>query len=395
MFIVLTVGLTLLCVITTAVVPEQTPYRPADVVALLLAAAGPLALLLARYPTRRTWGAPLALAGAGSVITVNAALGYTIGLLQWPPWIAVFLCFSTNGRWLRLASSALAGLSIAGFLLLDRGGVDMSTVSGIAMCCLIAAIGGEAARARRAHAVSLHEQELGRRREEALVAEGVLLTERNRLARELHDALGHSVNVMVLQAGVGRRVFGENPEFAQEALSSVETVGRRALVELDRMLRVLQPSGPGENVEEPAAPGLPDLTALVGQVRATGQEVHLTTGPEPELPLSAGSAQALYRIVQEALTNAVRHGSGAPIQVSVRHVGPDVTAEVHNRRSDEGAGRADRADRTPGAETGWRAGRGLTNMRERARMEGGRFEAGPVPGGFRVQVHLPVAGLGA
>ena len=82
MFIVLTVGLTLLCVITTAALPEQAPYRPADVMALLLAAAGPLALLLARHPAPRNWGPPLALAGAGSVITVNAALGHTIGLLQ-------------------------------------------------------------------------------------------------------------------------------------------------------------------------------------------------------------------------------------------------------------------------------------------------------------------------
>ena len=206
-------------------------------------------------------------------------------------------------------------------------------------------------------------------RHQALEAERLLSQERGRLARELHDSLGHTVNVMVLQAGVGRRIFAENPAYAQEALGSIETAGRAALDELNRLLRVLQPEGGGTT--EPFAPTLTDLEAMVERVRATGRPVELRTSGV-ELP--AGAARAVYRIVQEALTNAVRHTPGGRIRVEISRSGPRVLLEVLNECDPL-------ADPIPG--------HGLVNMRERARLEGGELEAAPVHGGFRVRAVLP------
>jgi signal transduction histidine kinase len=176
---------------------------------------------------------------------------------------------------------------------------------------------------------------------------------------------------MVLQAGVGRRVFADNPSYAQEALSSIETVGRAALDELNRLLKVLQPDERG--TPEPFAPKVADLEHLVERIRATGRQVDLRAD-DVDLPTS--TARAVYRIVQEALTNAVKHSPTGGIRVQVERIGPDVRLEVVNDCDSP-------PDPVPG--------HGLVNMRERARLEGGELEAGPIDGGFRVRGTLPVA----
>src|SRR6059058_4570801 len=128
---------------------------------------------------------------------------------------------------------------------------------------------------------------------------------------------------MVLQAGVGRRVFAHNPDYAQGALASIETSGRAALDELNRLLRVLQPDERG--APDPFAPTATDLEQLVERVHGTGRPVRLRAdiGDLPD-----GTARAVYRIVQEALTNAVRHTSAGDIDVAVRQQGADVLVEV-------------------------------------------------------------------
>nr|WP_281371685.1 histidine kinase [Petropleomorpha daqingensis] len=224
---------------------------------------------------------------------------------------------------------------------------------------------------RRARAAATEARRAAESRQQALAAERLLHQERSRLARELHDSLGHTVNVMVLQAGVGRRVFADNPAFAREALLSIETVGRAALEELNRLLRVLQPDERG--APDPFSPTATDLEQLVERVRTTGRDVELRAdvGALPE-----GTARAVYRIVQEALTNAVRHTPAGGIRVEVERRDGDVRLEVTN-------------DCAPPPEPV--PGHGLVNMRERARLEGGVLEAGPVEGGFRVRAVLPVS----
>jgi signal transduction histidine kinase len=262
----------------------------------------------------------------------------------------------------------VAGLAVAGYVVFDAAN-PVGSLPGILVHFLVAAVVGDLS-SRRARAAATEARRAAESREQALTAERMLLQERGRLARELHDSLGHTVNVMVLQAGVGRRVFADNPGYAHEALASIETAGRAALDELNRLLRVLQPDERGP--AEPFAPTLEDLEQLAERIRATGRDVQMRTDGV-QLPTPA--ARAVYRIVQEALTNAVRHTPAGLIRVEVAQSGPEVRLEVVNE--------CDRpADPVPG--------HGLVNMRERARLEGGELEAGPIEGGFRVRAVLPV-----
>ena len=199
----------------------------------------------------------------------------------------------------------------------------------------------------------------------------LVLEERARLARELHDSLGHAVNVMVMQAGVGRHVFDEQPEFARQALEQVENVGRVALGELDAVLRVLRPMD-GEQRAAPDPANLAGIDALCDRIRSTGREVDLRVEP---VALTPTAERAAYRIVQEALTNAARHSESGPIEVSITRDNGDAVITVHN---------TGKAFAVKGS------GRGLVNMRERAHLEGGELESGPVADGFLVRASLPL-----
>jgi len=341
--------------------PTGPPYRSPDAVTLLLAAAGPLALLW------RTTAPMVAQAGASLAVVATAVYGSPIGFLDWPAWIALFTCWAAGGRRLRIAATAVVLLGILAFVAFDRAD-PVGSLPAIVMSTLIATVAGELS-SRRTRAVAEEARRAAESREQALAAERLLLQERSRLARELHDSLGHTVNVMVLQAGVGRRVFADNPAYAQEALVSIETVGRGALEELNRLLRVLQPD---DRAAEPFAPTVADLQELAERIRATGREVELRADG---VSLPSAAARAVYRIVQEALTNAVRHTAAGRIRVEVAQLGPEVVLEVVNECGPL-------PDPVPG--------HGLVNMRERARLEGGQLEAGPIDGGFRVHATLPV-----
>ncbi len=346
--------------------PAGGPYRPVTAGAVLLAVVGPLALLW-----RQT--APLMTqAWTSSVVVLNAGAGFPIGFLDWPAWIALFSCFDVGGRRVRTMAVLIAGLGIAGYAVFAPG-APSAQLPGIVVHFLVATVVGDLS-SRRARAAAAEAHRAAESREQALTAERLLLQERGRLARELHDSLGHTVNVMVLQAGVGRRVFTENPGYAREALSSIEVAGRGALDELNRLLRVLQPDEGGE-AAQPFAPTVNDLEELVDRIRVTGRPVELRTEVSE---LTASSARAVYRIVQEALTNAVKHTVTGQIRVTVEQTGSQVRLEVTNEciPPDNGV-----------------PGHGLVNMRERARLEGGELEAGPVDGGFRVRAVLPVGAV--
>jgi signal transduction histidine kinase len=204
--------------------------------------------------------------------------------------------------------------------------------------------------------------------------------ERARIARELHDVISHNVSVMVLQAAAGADVFATHPERAREALGSIETAGREALAELRRLLSVVDASADeGAGLAPP--PGLSRLPELVERVRATGLDVSVTvTGDERELP--AGIDFSAYRIVQEALTNTLKHGHAATARVDVRFGEQMLDVQI----VDDGTAAA-RAD----ARTG--RGHGLIGMRERAAVFGGELQAGPrSQGGFVVRASIPLDG---
>ncbi len=211
-------------------------------------------------------------------------------------------------------------------------------------------------------------------RERDVAAREAVLDERGRIARELHDAIAHNVSMMVLQAGAERRVLDPEVGATREVLEGIEQSGRSALTEMRRLVGMLR-----TDTADPLTPqpGLADLPTLITQVREAGMPVELRIEGDPrDLPVGVGLSA--YRIVQEALTNVLKHADRAHATVRVRYAADSLELEI----VDDGAGR-------PAAVAG--GGHGLVGMRERVALYGGRFSADHVPdGGFAVRVLLPV-----
>ncbi|MEU4801584.1 sensor histidine kinase [Actinosynnema sp. NPDC023587] len=238
---------------------------------------------------------------------------------------------------------------------------------------------GEFVGARRAYNVEL-EKRLRmletERDQQARIAVG---EERSRIARELHDVVAHAVSVMVVQADGAGYAIKSNPELAQAAMGTIADTGRQALTELRRLLGVLRSEGQSGTQWAPQ-PGAGDLAELTESLRTSGLPVRLETAGDLAL-LPTGLGLGIYRIVQEALTNTLKHaGAGATAVVRVAHEGERVELEV----SDDGFG-------TPHDIVAVAGGNGLIGMRERAGVLGGTLEAGPNPGGgWRVRAVLPL-----
>ena len=233
-------------------------------------------------------------------------------------------------------------------------------------------LAGVLVRARRqAAALAAHNAALTRQAEQAVTAE------RARIARELHDIVAHHLSVVVLQAA-GARAVGQATE---GTLEKIENSGRQALTEMRRLLGMLR-----EPDEEPALapqPGLGELPALAESVRAAGLPVHLVVD-DNDAALPAAVDVSAYRIIQEALTNVLKHAGSARAVVSIGYVEDAVTIEV----TDDGPGAPDTGLAWAEAIQG---GRGLTGMQERVALFGGELLAGPRPdGGFTVRARLPV-----
>jgi signal transduction histidine kinase len=206
------------------------------------------------------------------------------------------------------------------------------------------------------------------------------LEERDRLAREIHDVIAHSVSVIAVQAGAARAIAEQRPDRAREALASIEEVSRETMVELRRTVGALR--APADEAELEPVPGLHDLEGLADKVREAGVEVELVReGDLDHVP--AAIDLSAFRIVQEALTNTVKHAAPTAARVLVRSDADGVEVLV----TDDGPrpGMRHEADgETPGG------GHGLVGMRERVAMLGGTFEAGPRDGGFSVRAWFPL-----
>ncbi len=211
-------------------------------------------------------------------------------------------------------------------------------------------------------------------RERDVVAREAVVEERARIARELHDAIAHNVSMMVVQAGAERRVLDDVNQSTREVLETIERIGRGALTEMRRLVGMLRSDAADPLTPQP---GLADLPTLITQIREAGLPVELhVDGERPELPV--GLELSAYRIVQEALTNALKHAGKARASVHVRYGLDSLQLEI----VDDGAG----AQTTASS-----GGHGLTGMRERVALYGGRLDAGRRPaGGFAVRVVLPI-----
>src|SRR5262249_11536998 len=224
----------------------------------------------------------------------------------------------------------------------------------------------------REHVLVGHAEALARERDEK--ARQAVEEERTRIARELHDVVAHAISVSVLQARGGRRMLDEDPDETRKALDTIERAGEQALVEMRRLLGMLRDTD--EAVALAPQPSLRQLDQLAANLTATGLPVHVTIEGEP-VELSPGVDVSAYRIVQEALTNALKHAGPARAQVFVRYRPRELELEV----VDDGSGNGH----------GGGSGHGLVGIQERVGVYGGELESGTRPeGGYAVRARLPL-----
>jgi signal transduction histidine kinase len=316
-----------------------------------------------------------ALVVATAFVTAELSFDYPDGALA----IVLLILTYSVAVWCPPAR-AIAGyvfvlLAILGLTIVDAPGLDFPTAVANFAVFTCAWVIGLVVRSRRAEtgarlAEALERAEVHRQESARAVAE-----ERLRIAQELHDVVAHSMSVIAVQAGVGAHVLDTQPDEARRSLEAISQTSRATLAEMRRLLGVLRGED-GERAHAPA-PGLGDLEALANEVRVTGVDVALDVeGDRSQVP--PGVDLSAYRVVQEALTNVIKHaGDGVSARVAVACRPDAVSIEV----VDDGRGAASRA--TSG-------GHGLMGMRERVAVWGGELHTGPRPGGgYRVVARIP------
>jgi signal transduction histidine kinase len=231
---------------------------------------------------------------------------------------------------------------------------------------------------RRAYLAALEERAERLEREQTVVSQRATLAERARIARELHDVVAHHVSAIAVQAGAAEELAERDPRRARAVLATIQASSREALAEMRAVVGVLHQEEDGVTLAP--QPGLAQLAQLAAQSRAAGLDVRVRVEGRPA-PLPDALELSAYRIIQEALTNTLKHAGATRAEVTVRYAEDGVELTV----TDDGAGEA-----APSALPG--AGRGLVGMRERVALFHGRLDAGRLPGGgFRVVAHLPTS----
>jgi signal transduction histidine kinase len=336
-----------------------------------VAAAAGLVMTLSLAWRRRAPLVVLALAIATSIIANFAA---PLDAATTPA-IAVVVAVYSVGAHTERVRAAVGGLGVAALIAANAAGqFSLGDLLFIAMIVGGAWLAGRAMHYRRERERTLERLTVDLEREREEKARAAVAEERVRIARELHDVVAHAISVIVLQARGARRSLATDPEETREALDMIEATGSEALAEMRRLLGMLRTHD--EDVALAPQPSLRYLDALAAQVCEAGLPVELSVEGEP-IELPPGVDLSAYRIVQEALTNALKHAGPTSARVVVRYGKDDLELEI----ADTGAGAA--------ASDG--EGHGLVGMRERVSLYGGRLEAGPRDGGgFAVRARLPL-----
>jgi signal transduction histidine kinase len=363
--------------------------RPGGTAAVGLVLAQTLPLVWRRrHPLAVSLVTGLATAGYGLApypdLAMPVPLGGLVGLYSVAAW---------GSRRAALAAGATAAVVVAVVMSLPRTDADLVDAAFASLGLAGAWVLGDRARVQRALAAELSERALRLEREREGEARRAVAAERARIARELHDVVAHHVSMMVVQAEAGPVAAERDPARAAGAFEAIAATGRQALVELRRLLGVLRQEAEPRDGLAPAPglapqPGLDALPSLVEQVGRAGLAVELVV-EGARAPLPAGVELSAYRIVQEALTNALRHGGAGQARVLVRYGEHDLELQI------ESQGPAGNGVEPPSAAAGRsdRQGRrsGLVGMRERVSLFGGELRAGPGPdGGFTVAARLPL-----
>ena len=349
----------------------NTVPGPRGVAALLML------LMTAPVAVRRRW--PLA---AGSIMlntTTALALvaGYSTALAQGIGWLCALYAIAVWTDTRRF----LAGIGVLVVTKLVSLAGPHAKVGSVAIftwapiLAMVLVRGAVRGRELRADALAARAELL--EREHELRANEAVAEERARIARELHDLVAHNVSVMVVQAGAERHALNPEQDSTRETLASIEQAGRQALVEARRLLGMLRRKDDGSELEP--QPSVDHIDVLVEQIERAGLPVTVAVEGEPA-PLPAGLDLCAYRIVQEGLTNALKHAGPAHAEVVLRYAPRALDVEVR----DDGRG--------PSHVNGDGSGHGLVGMRERVALYGGRLETGAREGGgFEIHAHLPLA----
>ena len=310
-----------------------------------------------------------------------------------------------DALWLLAGTLLVMAVGLAAFASIPHGGYGPETgtigkAAGLllesGLLVTVAWLIGYSVRQQRSQAAGRREEAERRAREQLAEGRRAKSEERLQISRELHDVVAHTLSVIAVQAGVASYVIGERPEEAARALSSIEQTSRSALHEMRALLGVLRDGETGaRNGAAPGtrdaaltpAPGLADLDCLAERTGEAGVRVDLSVrGERPRLP--AGLDLAAYRVIQEAVTNVIKHAATDQCRVTVNYQEDTLTLEV----TDNGSGSTANGDGSEILVTG----NGIIGMRERAAMYGGEIRAAPLPGrGFRVTARFPLAGTAA
>ena len=312
---------------------------------------------------------PIAVLG---VVTAGAALSILAYSVEVPfaPAVAVYTIAAHRDRRTALIASAASGA----VLLVSAAAAGATSLLIPVFLALGAAwVLGDNLGTRRAYTLALEERAERLEREQEAERARAVAEEQARIARELHDVIAHSVSVMVVQAAAANDVFESQPDRVREALDAIETSGRAALGELRRMLGVVRGVDEADYAPQP---GIERIDELVADVRAAGLDVALNIEGAPQ-PVPAGIDLSAYRVVQEALTNTLKHANATHADVTLRYRDRELDVEVR--------------DNGRGGTNGDGGGHGLTGMQERVAVFGGSLLAGAAAkGGFEVIARFPL-----
>lgn len=362
-------GLTALSLIALAGgAPDLGPSGPLNLTLLLLQTV-PL-VLRRRFPALVLLVIFGALAGQILILPEHGDLSATFG-----PLVALYTVGAQLERRVSLSLAVFAGVAAALLMVSHRGlPVGLQALIQTQLAFFLAWFVGDAVRTRRLYLRALEEKAGLLERDRSDHARRAILEERERIARELHDAVTHHVSVIVIQAGGALRALDRRPEDARSALRAIDETGRKALSDMRRMLGVL-----GEVPAQDPAPGLDRLGDLLEEVRSAGLTVELSIQGERR-ELDPGLELSAYRIIQEALTNSLKHAGGGRAHVTVRYAPGSLDLTIDDER-----GHQPRTEMEPEHD-----GRGLIGMRERVALFRGTFAASPTASGFSVVAHLPL-----
>src|SRR6266498_1302885 len=374
---------------TRRVAPSQEVAQlahPAELGHLLLAVAG-MALLL-----RRRW--PLAVFFTTAAISL---VYYVAGYPDGPGWIALFVAAYTvtargdGQRSVQIVGGTILLLTLVWLLTADLTPIDTAGWVFFRIgTAIMAVVLGDMLRARRVVAAEALERAERAERTREEEARRRVDAERLRIAREVHDTVAHAIAIINVQAGVTAHVLDKRPERARETLVAIEQTSSTALQEMRTILGVLRDT---DNDRMPH-PGLEQIDELTAKARDAGLDIKLeATSPPARLPSAVDSA--VYRILQESITNVIRHVGPTRVTVTMDY-GIDlmeICVTDEGRRdapTDDAADQRPRAERPTGSANSMRPGRGILGMRERCELLGGELDARPIPGGgFEVKARLP------